>query len=138
VTAPDGAQIPVPVGGIGIPGRAVNIREDAAVQISVRTNEDGQTIGYYVVVNNAEESNDEAGRLFGELGQEAAITTLERLATTALGLGASLGIRILGGVAGVIASVFSPSNLTKEIFIRAEIDNGTGTDSPPVTYCLLV
>ena len=58
VTAPDGVDIPVPAGGIGLSTGMVTIRDDADVSIQVSDN------GYCVAVNNAEPSNDEAAELF--------------------------------------------------------------------------
>src|SRR5437667_12417593 len=78
IAAPDGVDIPVPAGGLGLnSGELVIIRDDADVQIQVADN------GYYVVVNNTEPSNDEAAHLFEELSVEGAITTLEHLASDA-------------------------------------------------------
>ena len=54
----------------------VIIRDDAEVQIHPQSDS-----GYYVVVNNANPSNDEATELFAEFTVETAISTLERLAT---------------------------------------------------------
>src|SRR5215831_5268263 len=130
VSAPDGTDIPVPAGGLGLPsGQAVVIRDDAEVQIHPRSDS-----GYYVVVNNADPSNDEATELFSEFTVEGAITTLERLATEAFAAVPEIAFRALGLLAGVLVSVFTSSTLTSEVFIRSSLpDDGT-----PVTYCLLL
>jgi hypothetical protein len=83
VAAPDGRQIPIPAGGLGLPGGELAVvRDDAEVTIHPRTEN-----GYYVVVNNADPSNDEALGLFSEFSVEGAIATLERLATRAFAVG---------------------------------------------------
>jgi hypothetical protein len=139
VTAPDGVSIPVPVGGVGLAdGSMVIINDDAEVQILINTNSDGQTLGYYVVVNNSKDSDSEATRLFGELSVETAITTLEHLATEAFAAAGSILIKAAGLLAGVLVSVFTSSHLTNEVFIRGSLETGNSTDGPPITYCLLV
>lgn len=129
VSAPDGTQIPVPAGGINAGNGVVDIRDDADVQIQPKSEN-----GYYVVVNNAEPSNDEASETFSELTVEGAITTLERLAGEAFAAVPSLVLRAAGLAAGVAVSVFTSSKLTQEIFIRGTLLD----DGSPVTYCLLV
>jgi hypothetical protein len=132
VTAPDGTDIPVPAGGVGgvrqQNGQPAEIRDDAEVQISV------SDAGYYVVVNNAEPSNDEAADLFTELTVEGSITTLEQLATKAFEEVPELLFEGAGLFAGVLVSLFTTSKITQEIFIRATLAD-TNTK---VTYCLLV
>jgi hypothetical protein len=128
VDAPDGVQIPVPAGGLGLGSGLVNIRDDAEVQIHVTSNN-----GYYVVVNNAEPSNDEASDLFSELTVETAVTKLERLATLAFSEVPAIVFKALGLAAGVLVSVFTTSQLTKEVFIRSALQDGF-----PITYCLLL
>ena len=129
IPAPDGRDIPVPSGGIGLSGGgSAVIRDDAEVQISVSDN------GYYVVVNNADPSNNEARDLFGELTVEGAITTIERLASAAFDEVPELIFRGAGLVAGVLVSLFTSSKLTQEVFIRSSLPE----DGTPVTYCLLL
>jgi hypothetical protein len=77
VSAPDGRNIPVPVGGIGLyDGSNATIRDDADMQISIN-----ETGAYHVVINNADASNEEAKHLAGEFAGEAGISVLERAAT---------------------------------------------------------
>jgi hypothetical protein len=133
VTAPDGRSIPVPVGGLGLANGSVLIRDDANVQIT--TSDDGS---YYVAVNNAAPSNEEAHALFQELTGEHAITAIERLATNAFEEVPEIVFRGVGLLAGVLASLFTSSNLTNEIFIRTSLDMGQPVDGPPVTYAILV
>jgi|SRR5215469_8339067 len=129
VDAPDGTEIPVPAGGVGLAdGSMVTIRNDADVQISAKSDN-----GYYVVVNNADPSNDEASSLFAEFTVEGAIKTLEDLATKAFAAGSQIAFEAAGLVAGVLVSLFTSSKLTNEVFIRSTLSDGT-----PVTYCLLV
>jgi hypothetical protein len=128
VVAPDGTEIPVPVGGLGLASGAVDIRDDAEVQVQRNDN------GFYVVLNNAEPSNDEAQDLFSELTVEGAITTLEHLATQAFEQVPKLLFKGAGLIAGVLVSLFTTSKLTREVFIRGTLEN----DQTPVTYCLLL
>lgn len=128
VPAPDGAQIPVPVGGLGLASGTVEIREDVQIQVHPRSGN-----GYYVVVNNSEPSNVEAGDVFAELSVEGAITALEQLATQAFRATPELFFKGAGLVAGVLVSLFTASRLTREVFIRAQLVDGT-----PITYCLLL
>jgi hypothetical protein len=132
VAAPDGTNIPVPAGGVGgvtlQNGQIAEIRDDAEVQISV------SSAGYYVVVNNADPSNNEASDLFAELTTEGAITTLENMATQAFAEVPQLLFKGAGLLAGVLVSLFTTSKITQEVFIRATLD-GPNT---PVTYCLLI
>lgn len=128
VTAPDGVDIPVPSGGVGLASGMVEIRDDAQVSVQVSDN------GYYVVVNNAGPSNDEASDLFTEFTVEGAITTLEHLATEAFAEAPQLLFKGAGLIAGVLVSLFTTSKLTREVFIRGTLnDSGTA-----VTYCLLI
>ena len=127
VTAPDGADIPIPVGGLGLSSGMVEIREDADVKIHVADN------GYYVAINNAEPSNDEAAELFSELTVETAITTLERMAAQAFAELPHVIFKGAGLIAGVLVSLFTTSNLTREVFIRGTLDGGAN-----ITYCLLL
>ena len=128
VTAPDGTDIPVPAGGLGLASGMVEIRDDADVQVQVSAN------GYYVVVNNAEPSNDEAAELFSHFTVEGAITTLEHLAAEAFAEAPKLLFKGAGLVAGVLVSLFTSSQLTQEVFIRGTLpDSGAA-----VTYCLLI
>jgi hypothetical protein len=134
VLAADGTAIPVPVGGLGLPdGTSVNISEAAEVQIN--KNDDGSFI---VVLNNGPGVDDEATRLFGELSQETAISELESLAASAFTKVPTIAIEAAGLLLGVLASVFTSSALTREIFMKCDLDTGTATDGPPVTYCLLL
>ncbi len=128
VTAPDGVEIPVPAGGIGLGGPEVEIRDDAQIQIHVSDS------GYYVVVNNADPANEEAASIFEELTVEGAITTIEHLATKAFSTVPELLFKGAGLVAGVLVSLFTTSKLTREIFIRSNLADG----ETPITYCLLV
>jgi hypothetical protein len=130
VAAPDGTEIPVPAGGLGLPsGQTAVIKDDAEVQIHPKSEN-----GYYVVVNNADPSNDEASNLFSELTVEGAITTLEHLAADAFEAVPQIAFRALGLTAGVLVSLFTSSKLTNEVFIRSALPD----DSTPVTYCLLL
>jgi hypothetical protein len=131
-------DIPIPQGGLGLPnGDSVTIDANATVQINVKRDGDGNVVGYYVVVNNAPENNEAAG-LFGELAQETAIARLEQLAGEILTTGATIALRAAGLIVGVLATLLTPSHLTREVFIRCDLDMGNNTDGPPVTYCLLV
>jgi len=139
MNAPDGTSIPIPVGGLGLPGGdSVDISEHADVQILINRNSDGDVVGYYVVVNNATESGSEAGHLFGELAQETAITTLEHLAAEAFTTVAPAVFWAAGLVTGVLVTLFTPSALTREVFIRCDLETENATDAPPVTFCLLL
>ena len=129
VVAPDGTEIPVPVGGLGLASGAVVIRDDAEVQVHPRGDN-----GFYVVLNNAGPSNDEAQDIFSELSVEGAITTLERLATQAFEEVPELLFKGAGLLAGVLVSLFTTSKLTREVFIRGTLLS----DDTPVTYCLLL
>jgi hypothetical protein len=134
VPSPDGTDIPVPTGGLGLASGPVILREDAAVQISGSADQ-----GYYVVVNNsAEGSNEEAGELFGELATETAITKLEHMATEAFTSAAPVVFKLAGLAAGVLVSLFTSSKLTREVFIRTSLEMSEPVDGPPVTYCLLI
>jgi len=106
----------------------VDIRDDADVDVRVSEN------GYYVVVNNAEPSNDEARDLFTELTVEGAITRLEHLVIEAFAEVPKLVFKGAGLVAGVLVSLFTSSKLTQEIFIRATLPDSGAL----VTYCLLI
>jgi len=129
VTAPDGVDIPVPSGGVGLAsGQMVDIREDAEVQIQI------SNAGYYVVVNNADPANDEATDLFTEFTTEGAIATLEHLASEAFAAAPGIAFKGAGLVASVLVSLFTTTKLTQEIFIRAQLEDG----ATPITYCLLV
>jgi hypothetical protein len=128
VNAPDGTEIPVPAGGIGLCDGDITIRDDAPVQVHPRS-----ANGWYVVLDNTDASNDEASDLFSELTTEGAITTLEHLAAEAFSTVAPIVFRATGLLAGVLVSVFTPSKLTQEVFIR-----GTLQDDTSITYCLLL
>ena len=113
VTAPDGVDIPVPEGGLGLPdGSSVTIAADATFQINVKRDGDGNVVGYYVVVNSAPGS-DEASSLFGELAQETAIARLEQMAGEIFATGATLALRAAGLIVGVLATLLTPSNLRR-------------------------
>jgi hypothetical protein len=127
VSAPDGREIPIPAGGVGIGRETINISDSAQVQITPGPG------SYYVVVNNAEPSNNEAQDLFAELATEGAVTALEHLAQQAFTQVAPCAIKLIGFSAGILVSVFTSSKLTREIFIRNTLDDGTN-----ITYCLLV
>ncbi len=127
--APDGTEIPVPAGGIGLSGGMAEIRDDAQEQISPKSDN-----GYYVVVNNADPSNDEAADLFSELTVEGAITQLEHLATAAFAEAPTIVFKGLGLAAGVLVSLFTTSKITQEVFIRTTLSE----DGTPITYCLLL
>ena len=111
----------------------MTIRDDASVQIAV--NDSG---AYYVTVNNADPSNSEAQDLFGELASEGGITTLEHLASTAFSAVSEIAFTAAGLITGVLVSVFTSSQLTREVFIRTSLDTGQPVDTPPVTYALLI
>ena len=129
VAAPDGTQIPVPTGGVGLPdGSVATIRDNADVQISSKSDN-----GYYVVVNNADPSNDEASSLFSEFTVEGAIKTLEELASKAIEAGPEIAFKGAGLAVGVLVSLFTASKLTNEVFIRSALPDNT-----QVTYCLLI
>ena len=51
VQVDDGVIIPVPVGGLNLGQSNIEVREDAPVKIIVNASSEGETIGYYVVVN---------------------------------------------------------------------------------------
>ena len=121
-------EIPVPADGLGLASGLVSIRDDAEVQIHTKSGN-----GYYVVVNNADPSNDEAAGLFIEFTVEGAITTLEKLATQAFTAAPEIAFKAAGLLASVLVSLFTSSRLTQEVFIRATLEDGT-----PVTYCLLI
>jgi hypothetical protein len=128
VAAPDGVNIPVPSGGVGLAsGEIITVRPDVSVSIQVNDN------GYYVTVNNADPSNNEAEDLFAELTVEGAIATLEKLATQAFAATPQIAFKAIGLFASVLVSVFTSSNLTREIFIRGDLPDDAGH----VTYCLL-
>jgi len=129
VLASDGTEIPVPAGGLGLASGAVLIRDDADVQVHPRSDN-----GFYVVLNNAGPSNDEAQEMFSELTVEGAITTLERLATQAFEEVPELIFKGAGLLTGVLVSLFTTSRLTREVFIRGTLES----DGTPVTYCLLL
>jgi hypothetical protein len=127
--APDGFDIPIPVGGVGLPsGEDVDVSPDAAVSISANSG-----AGYYIAVNNADPSNDEATELFGELATETGLTTIETLAVAAFGAVVATPVAIAAFAVGQLVALLTPSQLTREIFIRATLDDGTR-----LTYCLLV
>lgn len=128
VASPDGTDIPIPSDGLAFNGELITIKEDAEVQIHPLSEN-----GYYIVLNNSESSNDEAADLFTELTTEGAITTLEHLASEAFEAVSKIAIKAAGFFAGVLVSLFTSSNLTREIFIRAQLEDGT-----PITYCLLL
>lgn len=131
VVAPDGTEIPIPVGGIGgvglVDGHLADIRDDAEIQISVSEN------GYYVLVNNLQESNHDIDHLMQEVAVEGAITHIERLATQAFSTIPHIAIKAFGLFAGILVSLTTTSKLTKEVFIRATLADGSN-----VTYCLLL
>jgi hypothetical protein len=133
VTAPDGTQIPVPVGGLGLPSGAVIVSEDAEVQIAPTS-----TGGFQVVINNTDPSNNEAANLFAEFTQETAIARLEQLAAEAFAASETIAISALGLIGGVLATLITPSKLTREVIIRATLEMPQPVDGPPVTYLLLV
>ncbi|EEA01125.1 hypothetical protein BH160DRAFT_3559 [Burkholderia sp. H160] len=130
VQSPDGFDVPVPSGAVGLgTGETVTIRDDADVQVSSKSGN-----GFYVVVNNADPSNDEASHLFGELATEVGLKSIEELAGAAFGAAVvSAPIAIGVFLIGQLVSLLTPSNLTREIFIRGQLNDGT-----PVTYCLLI
>src|SRR5205823_5785504 len=135
--APDGASIPVPDGGLGLGRTSITVPDDAPVRIQIQTNSGGETTGYYVVVNAPPSDQSDAAHLFAELSQEAAITTLERLATRAFTTVVPIAFKAAGLVIGVLATLLSPSPLIHETFIRCDLDMGNDTSGPPVTYCIL-
>jgi len=121
--------VPVPTGGVGLPGgESVNIRDDADVQVSAKS-----ANGFYVAVNNADPSNDEASNMFGEFATEGGLATIEQLAVAAFGAAVAAPVALGAFLVGQLVSLFTPSKLTREIFIRGQLSDGT-----PITYCLLV
>ncbi|WP_368622182.1 hypothetical protein [Paraburkholderia sp. BR13444] len=129
VQSPDGFDVPVPSGAVGLnTGETVTIHDDAEVQVSSKLDN-----GFYVVVNNADPSNDEASHLFGELATEVGLKSIEGLAVAAFGAAVSAPVAIGVFLIGQLVSLLTPSNLTREIFIRGQLNDGT-----PVTYCLLI
>jgi hypothetical protein len=138
VSASDGTSIPVPFGGLGLPdGSSATIDPNAQVQINVKTDANGNTVGYFVVLNNPSTSSEAAG-LFVEFSQESAIATLEQLATSAITTIAPAAFKAAGLILGVLVTLLTSSQLTREVFIRCDLDTGMATDGPPVTYCLLL
>jgi len=134
VQAPDGQNIPVPVGGIGLPdGSSAITRDNADVNILIK--DDGS---YYVAVDNADPSNNEAQGLFGDLAGHAGIAKLEQMAADAFSKATHFPFRFVGLALSVLVSVFTSTQLTQEIFIRSSLDMGTPVDGPPVTYVLLI
>jgi hypothetical protein len=134
VTAPDGAAIPVPVGGLGLPdGTFVVISPDAQVNINLTGNG-----GYSVVLNNSPGADGEADALFAEFITDASIARLELLVSQLIASLPKLAIRGAGLLAGVLVSVFTSSNLTREVPMRCDLDQGNMTDGPPVTYMMLL
>ena len=139
VTASDGTDLPVPVGGLGLPdGGSVDIAEGAQVQTIVNYDGQGNVIGYYVAINNDTDSESEASKLFEEVSVEGAITQLEHMATEAFSEIAPFAFKAAGLTLGVLVSVFTSSHLTREVYIRTTLDTGNNTDGPPITYCLLL
>jgi hypothetical protein len=129
VQSPDGADIPIPVGGVGLAsGEEIDVHADAPVSIS-----SGGEGGYYVAINNADPSNDEAAELFGELATETGLKTIETLAVAAFGAAVAAPVAIAAFAIGQLVALFTPSKLTREIFIRATLEDGTR-----ITYCILV
>jgi hypothetical protein len=128
VQSPDGFDVPVPSGDVGLPsGETIDVRHDADVQVSSRSNN-----GFYVAVNNADPYNDEAEHLFAEFATENGIEMVGRLAVAAFGAAAAEPVAIGAFLIGELVSLLTPSNLTREIFIRGQLNDGT-----PITYCLL-
>ena len=121
--APDGELIPIPTGTIG----SIALREDAQVQVHPKS-----ANGYYVVINNCDPSNPEAGHLFMEFMQEGSIATLEQLAAKAFSSVPHLAFRAAGLAASILASLFTTSRITQEVFIRGKLEDGT-----QITYCIL-
>ncbi len=129
VQSPDGSDVPVPTGGVGLPGgETVVVKDDADVQVSSNT-----ANGFYVAVNNADPSNDEAAHLFGEFATEAGLEGIGAMAVAAFGAAVAGPVAIGAFLIGQLVSLLTPSNLTREIFIRGQLNDGT-----PITYCLLV
>jgi hypothetical protein len=122
-------MIPTPVGGLGLSDGAVDISLDAEVQIHPPSEK-----GFYVVINNDDPSNQEASDLFAELSKEGAIHTLENLATNAFAKLPEIAIEAAGLIAGVLVSLFTSSRITRELFVRAQLED----DGTAVTYCLFV
>lgn len=126
ITAPDGAEIPVPsgsLGGVTTPsGGEAWISDTAAVQISTMGG------GYYVVINCAPPANDEARALFEDLTGEA----VQELAERVLVSGASFAFEAGLFFGGILASVLTTSRLTREVFIRGDYQG------VPITYCILL
>lgn len=125
VRAPDGADLPVPVGQVAGVRRAngvpVEISSTVPVQISLFAG------GYYILMNCAEPENGEAAELAQDLGAEGIQTLLEK----ALLVGAPIAIEVGLSVAGVLADLLTTSKLTREVFI-----NGTFREVP-IRYCIL-
>ena len=128
VQSPDGIDVPVPTGGVGLAsGETIVINDGADVQVSSKTSS-----GFYVAVNNADPSNNEALNLFGEFGTEAGLETIGALAVTAFGVATTWPITLGTFLVGQLVSLLTPSNLTREIFIRSQLSDGT-----QITYCIL-
>jgi hypothetical protein len=127
--APDGRDIPVPSGEVGLPNGSVFVRPDADVQIALLGN------GYNVVVNNGDaSSSSESSQLFEELAGEVGETAFEAALEHAFQAAIPAAIEAVGFVGGLLASILTTSHLTREVFIQAELPE----DSTPVKYCLLV
>ena len=107
---------------------AVIVRDDADVRVSPKANN-----GFYVAINNAEPSNDEASHLFGEIVTEGGLEAVGTLAVAAFGVAVAAPVAIGAFVVGQLVSLLTPSKLTREIFVRGELNDGT-----PITYCLLI
>lgn len=128
VQSPDGFDVPVPSGGVGLAGgETIDVREDAEVQVSSKSNN-----GFYVAINNADPSNDEAEHVFADFATEAGIETVGKLAVAAFGAAVAGPIAVGAFMIGQLVSLLTPSNLTREIFIRGQLNDGT-----PITYCIL-
>jgi hypothetical protein len=128
VQSPDGFDVPVPSGGVGLPsGETIDVRGDADVQVSSKSNN-----GFYVALNNAEPSNDEAEHLFAEFATEGGLEGIALLAVAAFGAAVATPFAVGAFLIGQLVSVLTPSDLTREIFIRGQLSDGT-----PITYCIL-
>jgi len=128
VPAPDGRDIPVPSGQMGLPNGSVYVKPDAEVAISIFGN------GYYVVVNNCDPSREsEAEALFGEFASEISESAIEAAIEHAFQSAPSVAIEAVGFIGGVLASVLTTTHLTREIFIQAQLPE----DGTPVKYCVL-
>lgn len=124
VFATDGAELPVPTGSIGSYdeyGRPLEISDTAEVRAFPYGN------GYYVAVNNAAPENGEAQELFDDVSTESLMYLAERLFLE----GATKVIKIGLSVLGLLADVLTTSKLTRQTFIKTDIDG------VPVTYCIL-